>query len=371
MKEGPARIICTVTTDLTYDQRMARTATALTEAGYQVRLVGRQLPASVPLKARPYEQTRLSCWFLRGKAFYLEFNLRLCWLLLFSPVDIICAVDLDTLGPACLIGKLRGKKIVYDAHEYFSELPELTNRPFTKRIWEWLAAWCIPLTDRAYTVGPALAEVLQQRYQRPFGVVRNVPLRWSTPAFPPKTPPPILLYQGALNMGRGLEALLEALPLIPDVELWIAGEGDLSAALRQQVQNLGLTERVKFLGYLVPEALAKLTPQAWLGINLLENRGLNYYLSLANKAFDYIQAGVPALHMDFPEYRNLATTYGGCVLVDNLDPRRISQVISELRQDPHTYARLQQACLKAAESLHWDKEKESLIAQYAGLVEQP
>jgi hypothetical protein len=79
------RIICTVTNDLSHDQRMIRICTSLQQAGYDVCLVGRSLPDSPPLRTRPFRQHRLRCWFHRGKLFYLEYQLRLWYYLYQQP----------------------------------------------------------------------------------------------------------------------------------------------------------------------------------------------------------------------------------------------------------------------------------------------
>ena len=48
--DGGKHITFTVTTDLTYDQRMIRICTSLAAAGYAITLVGRKLQSSIPLK---------------------------------------------------------------------------------------------------------------------------------------------------------------------------------------------------------------------------------------------------------------------------------------------------------------------------------
>ena len=123
------KIILAVTNDLSYDQRMHRICGSLARAGYRVELVGRQLPWSKPPAERPYRQTRLACRLTEGKGFYLEYNLRLLFYLLTSRFDAVCAVDLDTIVPAWIAGRLKGAFLVYDAHEYFSEVPEVVGRP--------------------------------------------------------------------------------------------------------------------------------------------------------------------------------------------------------------------------------------------------
>ena len=75
------RILCTVSNDLTFDQRMIRICTSLSEAGYEVTLVGRELPESRPAIQQPYAQKRLGLMFNKGKFFYLELNVRLFLLL--------------------------------------------------------------------------------------------------------------------------------------------------------------------------------------------------------------------------------------------------------------------------------------------------
>ncbi|RMF04386.1 MAG: glycosyltransferase, partial [Bacteroidetes bacterium] len=101
------RITCTVTNDLSHDQRMIRICSSLQAAGHEVCLVGRRLPHSPALVPRSFRQHRLPCWFRRGKLFYLEFQLRLLIYLLRHPPEVINAIDLDTLLPAYLLSRWR------------------------------------------------------------------------------------------------------------------------------------------------------------------------------------------------------------------------------------------------------------------------
>jgi glycosyltransferase involved in cell wall biosynthesis len=358
-----ARIALTVTNDLTCDQRMHRIARTLSNAGHSVLLIGRQLPESAPLQDMPFGQRRLRCWFGHGPLFYLEYNLRLCWYLLRLPVDAIGAVDLDTLLAACIAARLRQKPLVFDAHEYFTETPEVTHRPWVKWVWETVARFCLPFCRKAYTVGPALASLFTQKYGLSFGVVRNMPEAAPAPSGrPPAGPPYVLLYQGALNEARGIEQMLQALTALEDCELWLAGEGDLSVPLRQLAQRLGLGQRVRFLGRLSPDALRALTPQAWLGVNVLEKKGLSYYYSLANKFFDYVQAGVPVLTMNFPEYRALNAQYPVAYLLDELQPEAVVTAVRELLRRPERYEAMRQATLQARQVWTWEREAPTLLA---------
>ena len=354
------RIILTVTNDLNYDQRMIRICSTLAHAGYEVCLVGRLRRHSAALSKQVYRQERLSCCFDRGIFFYVEIQLRLFYFLLTNRFDLVCGVDLDTILPCYLASRLRCKPCLYDAHEYYVESPELIHRPAVRRVWEALGNWVVPRVDYRITVGRELAVVMENQYGKPFAVIRNLPKRQENISAQPFGQQPIILYQGVLNVGRGLEEAIDALALLPSGQLWLAGEGDLSGTLRQKVTDLQLEDRVRFLGWLAPEELRRVTLQATIGLNLLARMGLNYYYSLANKALDYIQAGVPCITMDFPEYRNLQETYEVFHLVEELTVEQVSRAMRQLLDD-HSYRRfLRENCLKAAQELVWEEESKVL-----------
>jgi len=391
MTAQPMTIIFTVTNDLSYDRRMQRICGTLVANGYAATLVGRVLPHSIPLENKVFEQKRLRCFFNKGFLFYAEYNLRLFFFLLFAKYDAVCSIDLDTLPAGCFATLLRRKKRVFDAHEYFTEVPEVFGRPFVKSFWAMVARVCLPFYKHAYTVGPELAKIFEKKYGFKFGVVRNVA------STPPSTPPlkrrgvrdadvasPLpfrggvgggveqggartLLYLGALNEGRGIETAIAAMQLLDNVQLWLAGEGDVSEKLRRLAVGLGVENKVTFLGYVEPSDIPSLVERAWLGLNLFENRGLSYYYSLANKFFIYVQAGVPMLNMDFPEYRALNAQHEVAVLLENLSPATVADAVKKLLRDKGLYARLQKNCLAAREEWTWEKEEKVLLEIWAGV----
>ncbi len=358
------KIIFTVINDLTYDQRMIRICKSLVNNNYEVLLVGRKLAKSKSLQSQPFQQKRLNCFFQKGKFFYLEYNLRLLFFLWKKKFDAVCAIDLDTILPAYYVSRWKGKKLVYDAHEYFTEVPEVIERPLVKNIWEWVGRKTIPTCAYCYTVGHSLAEVLKEKYGTHFEVIRNMPemneLKKEI-SLPQKH---IILYQGALNVGRGLEEILDAMTEIHEAELWLAGEGDLSNFLREKTIQLQIENKVKFLGYLLPEELRKITPQATIGINLLKNNSLNYYYSLANKTFDFVQAEVPGIHMNFPEYQKLIKEKEVGILIDDLKKETIVKTVNVLLQDTVFYKKLKDNCREARKTWTWEKEEMKLLKFY-------
>lgn len=359
------KIIFSVINDLNYDQRMIRICKSLVKEGFNVTLIGRKLKKSKPLQDQLFQQIRLNCFFEKGKMFYLEYNIRLFFFLLRNNWDAICAIDLDTILPAFYVSKWKGKKMIYDAHEYFTEVPEVAKRTRVKAVWEWVAQHTIPRIQYCYTVGNSLATIFRERYGTHFEVIRNVPFasNFEQPISNNRAKK-IILYQGALNEGRGLEEMIEAMTEIENAELWLLGEGDLSCFLRDKTKQLQIENDVKFLGFLFPNELKKITPKATIGINLLKNTSLNYYYSLANKTFDYVQAGIPAIHMKFPEYENIMKEYQVGILIDNLKKDTLIKSVNELLQDDDLYHLLHSNCIKAREEWNWDYEEKKLIQFY-------
>lgn len=363
----PTCLILSVTNDISTDQRVHRIASCLHEMGYEVLVVGRTLPHSLPLPERRYRMHRMRLWFRRGKFFYLEYNLRLFFFLLSRKVHLLNANDLDTLLANFLVARLKGIPLVYDSHEYFTEVPELVHRPRTRRLWLSLERWIFPQLQHAYTVNDQIARVYSQAYGVAVKVVRNVPLVRVHPNVGRSLSPRILIYQGALNLGRGIDLMIRAMSHLPgDVQLWIAGDGDVAEALRELTQEQGLSARVKFWGRVPMDELMVLTCQASLGFSLEEDLGANYRYASPNKVFDYIQARVPVLVSDLPVMRALVEEHGvGEVLPEEArTPRGLAGRVQRMLSQAPAYERYVQHCQRAAEQLNWEQEQTRLQAIY-------
>lgn len=361
------RILFTVTNDLQFDQRMRRICGTLSNAGYDVTLIGRRpISPSSPLTQTPYTQIQLAgLIFTKGKLFYLEFNLRLLLFLLFKPCDAICSIDLDTAVPGIIAAKLRNKIHIFDAHELFTHVPEVARRPRIQAIWEKVQAFTFKHCDTAFTVGPAIAQYFTEKYHKPVQVVRNMPrasvvAHTDTAHFAAIENKKFILYQGALNEGRGLELLIQAMVNIP-CELVLAGEGDVSDPLRKLTQSLNLENKVHFLGMIPPHQLPALTKLAYIGFNVSENVGLSYYLSLNNKFFDYTQSHLPSLINPYPEYKQLLLEFQVGLLTEPT-VESITEQASELLNNPSLYQELKSQCIAASEKWTWEQETPKLLS---------
>jgi glycosyltransferase involved in cell wall biosynthesis len=342
---------------------MHKIASSLTDAGYDVTLVGRVLSSSLTLDEKIFSQTRLKCLFNKGKFFYIEFNIRLFFFLLKKKTDIIGCVDLDTALPALLVSRIKNKKFTYDAHEYFPEVPEVENRPVIKKIWQWVENLIVPRANAVYTVSGSIAKVFEEKYGVKAVVIRNVPVLEPYPES--NIEHKYILYQGALNEGRGLEQLIGAMKKI-NANLIIAGEGDLSDKVRSLAANSEVKNKITFLGLVKPENLRHITAGAFIGYNLLENRGKSYYYSLSNKFFDYIHAGIPVISNAFPEYEKINSESEVALLIDT-EEESIVQSVNAILSDEIKYFHLKKNCEGLRKKYNWQLEQEKLVKLYHAL----
>ena len=140
-------------------------------------------------------------------------------------------------------------------------------------------------------------------------VLRNVPHLSELPTERKITVPDkkIILYQGAVNMGRGLEWVINAMPYIKDAVLYIIGDGDLLMELRQKVKMLGLESKVIFHGRF-REKNYKAIPRGRHRLVLVGKQRIKLLLLLPNRVFAYLHAHVPILASPFPEIVQIVKT---------------------------------------------------------------
>lgn len=357
-------IVFAVTSDLTYDQRMQRVCRSLSAAGYGVTLVGRRLPNSIPLSTEPYRQHRMRCFFNKGKLFYLEFQCRLLIRLFRERVDVVCAVDLDTALPCYLLSRLKGIPRVMDAHELFSEMKEVVSRPIIRMVWKSVERFVIPRFPKGYTVSTQISRHFRDEYGVDYAVVRNMPL-FREPV-PGVAKGDYILYQGSVNEGRCFEWLLPAMGKV-EKHLHIYGDGNLLDEVGRRIAALGIGEKAILMGKRTPEELRGITAAALVGVNLVEDCGLSNRYSLANRFFDYVQAGIPQICSDLPAYRELNGKFRVAVLVDGSDPEGIASALNNLMGDVVFMAELGNNCRLAARVWNWQSEESTLLGFYRNL----
>jgi Glycosyltransferase Family 4/Glycosyl transferases group 1 len=358
------RILIAANSDLSFDQRLLRISRSLNSNGYRPYLLGRWFEKSVALSKESFPQSRIRLVFQKGKMAYLELNIRLFFTLLNLEYDAICSVDLDTL-PACwLATRIRQIPLIHDAHEYMAEVPEVYNRPLTKRIWHSIARICLPAVDLAYTVSQSLVEEFGKIYQKEFHLIRNIAHLDTTEEYVETEG--FWVFLGAVNQGRGLEQFISLLHH-SNRNLVIVGDGDKMEEIQRLVNDKKLNERVVFAGKLSATEVRKILPKAWAGINLLTDEGLSYRYSLANKFFDYVHAGIPQISIRFPEYETLMKEFSVGILTD-MTESSILLAMEEISTEENQ-PKFRNEARKARNVWNWQNEEKKMIRLYDQLFD--
>ena len=357
------------------DQRVNKVCQTLLTMNCDVLLIGRKMRNSPELENRDYAYHRMKLMFEKGPLFYAEFNFRLFFFLIFKKADMLISNDLDTLLPNYLVKKIKKIPLVYDAHEYFTEVPELVNRRHIQGIWKFIERKIFPNLTDVITVNDSISDLYYNDYGTRPHVVRNIPrrsqsLRTATRKSLglPDDNYIIILQGSGINVQRGAEELVEAMQFVDNTILLIIGGGDVINLLKDMVNKLDLKNKVIFKPRLQYNQMMQYTAIADLGLTLDKATNLNYKYSLPNKLFDYIQAGIPVLSSTLPEIEKIITKYEVGDFIPNHNPTNIAQKINHILNNQALITKWKKNCSFAAEKLTWENEEKILKEIYSKYV---
>ena len=371
------QIIISVISDLVTDQRVHRAALTLQENGYDVLLVGRELKNSMPVQPQPYQTLRFKLRWEKGALFYASYNLKLFFFLMNNKAAILLSNDLDTLLANFLIAHFRKTKLVYDSHEYFTEVPELISRPLIQRIWKTIERFIFPKLKNVYTVNESIASIYKNKYCVNVKVIRNVPLL-QEPLLQSKQEirkelklpliKKIFILQGSgINIQRGAEEAVEAMRWVDNAVLLIVGSGDVIPQLKQMAQQLHLEEKVIFKSKMPASELRKYTLAADVGLSIDKDTNLNYRYSLPNKLFDYLHAGIPVIASSLTEVSAIINHYDVGIIASSHAPESIASCMNRMMNDEQQYEKFKINTFVAAKELNWQNERKILLNIFANL----
>lgn len=393
----------------TNDARVLRECTALLDAGYSVQLIAlkNEQPAiqiesenfrlhRVNHQLIPFQKTVLCLigimmimftpilgvlFFVfllilfKTKLYYLVRNLILIGKMtargMIMRTDIYHANDLNTLLQAVLCSKVKRKKLIFDSHEINTSRSGYDSPVY--RVFERLF---IRYPDCVIHENDTRAKYFRRVYGFSPEVIYNYPfLQKNTQKIDLHNQlqidetEPILLYQGGLQIGRGLENLLAAVPLFKKGTVVLIGDGKLKLTLKKAAQQAGLMHRVKFIEKVPVEELPLYTRNAYLGFQLLNNTCFNHFTAASNKLFEYMMAGVPVISCSFPEMKKVIHASKTGILVDSSDSVSIANAINYLLENPGLRSEMSERSLKAREIYNWEKEKIKFLNIYQKLSE--
>ncbi|PTM54756.1 glycosyltransferase family 4 protein [Desmospora activa] len=277
------------------------------------------------------------------------------------------AHDVNTLVPLFLAARLCRRPLIYDAHEISTDREGWSH----SRLWYRVEKFLSRRVEGFITTNETRAAHFREAYGlKQVHVVRNVPPLTDVAdngrlhrAVGVDRDTPVLLYQGGLQSGRGLFLMLEAFQEVRGAHLAVIGFGRLRHSLEQAAKQLGLSDRVTFLGRIPHEELLSYTVGARAGLQLLENTCLNHYSACSNKLHEYLMAEVPVIASDLPEMRRVVReTEAGC-LVPPGEVKAIQAAMQTMvQQDEWVQMKENARCHK--HRYHWGVEEPTLLKLY-------
>lgn len=288
--------------------------------------------------------------------------------------DIYHSNDLNTLPQGIFSAKLRFKKrkLIYDSHEVQTDRTGY-NPKTIKRVERFL----LRFIDQMIVENHTRAAFNEELYGFYPAVLHNYPFIQDSTRQQEKVdlhkilnlPPDekILLYQGGIQVGRGLDKIIKAVPMIREGTVVFIGDGKIKEELIQLVNEMNLGHRVKFHPKVPVEDLPKYTRNAYLGFQVLNNICFNHYSASSNKLFEYMMAGVPVIACSFPEIQNVVETNNTGLCVDSHDPQSIAEGANKLLENTNLREQLSRNSLNASGKYNWAEEEKHLLDYYYAL----
>ncbi len=377
MTEHPTKynVAFSVTNCICFDQRVLKMAEVVNQLNCNVTIIGRRKEHQCDPETVPFITRRFRMIFKKGFLFYKFYNIRLFFYLLFHKFNMLVANDLDTLLPNFLVSKLKRLPLIFDSHEYFTGVPEIQNRPFVKWVWTTIEKMIFPRLKYVMTVSDSISMQYESQYGIRPVTIRNCAKSSSEIKGYTKKELGIsdghlllILQGGGINIDRGGEELIEAINRTEKVSLFIVGSGDVLPVLKEAVNKINLSDRIRFIPKHSWNELIKYTKSADVGLSLDKDTNLNYRFSLPNKLFDYISAGIPVIASNLPEVKKIVEEAGSGIIIQTVTPEEIYKAIIKLRDDRQLLYKLKQNAVNASETLNWGTESKKVIDFYRRLL---
>lgn len=280
----------------------------------------------------------------------------------------IFSCDLPGLVGASRAASYLGVPHLHDCHELYLESTSITN--FERRRLMPIEREYLPKADSVVCVNASIAQEIEKRYSISPVVIRNCAKGASTSSTTRSlradaglsSTDKVVLYQGGIAVGRGLEMLIKASAQFPaDTWLVMLGYGDHIAQLQDLGNRVGA--RVRFLPPVPGHELVAYSREATLGVIPYEPVSLNNRLALPNKAFEFPSSGLPMVATAIPEL--LALEKLG--IAKCFEPNSQSSFLAAVNyvlSNEH-YATMKSAVVAWAAENTWEKEAEILLADWA------
>ena len=286
-------------------------------------------------------------------------------------IDLVVGHNIDALPAIARCGGASTRR-VFDCMEYYSEMGDGQSAAEGARV-RALEARLLPEMDLVIASSEPVAEALRTDYQ-----LRNVVAIHNTPPIQPKLPPrpddgKLRLYwrNGTIGLGqRGLGDILEALAILPEeILLTIQGRpGTRHAELLDRIRRLGLGQRVIVADPYAPEEAVAEAAQHDIGLCPERDTCRNQRLTVSNKLYDFMMAGLAVIVSDLPGISSVVQTARSGLVFKNGEVRELADAVLQLWNDPDQLRSLQsQARNYAMEVANQEQDMKRFVDEVAAL----
>jgi glycosyltransferase involved in cell wall biosynthesis len=301
---------------------------------------------------------------------YLEFSFRVGSYYRSKDIDMINIHALSLLPLGYILKILYGAKLIYDTHELETE----TNgsKGIRKKLSKWIEHLLIKKVDCVFVVSDNIADWYAMAYNLPRPiVVLNAPKLYTPPRsdqfrylFGIRDDQIIVLYQGGLSYGRGVELLLKAFQQRNNdrVVLVFMGSGELERNIQEASEQLDI---VFYYPAVPSKYVLNYTVSADIGIHMIQNTCLNHYYCMPNKLFEYAMAGIPVIVSDMKEMREMVENYQMGLVVKGEGGVGINKAIDDLIE--LDLNKLKKNALKAAKDNSWEVQEVKMLNAYKSM----
>jgi glycosyltransferase involved in cell wall biosynthesis len=369
------RVCMLVTSGVVNDSRVLREAAIASDNGYYVRLIGRYDPELGHAPGSwPFEVELLDIQRAEGKGIFAKIVERTRMGLAltrravrFNP-DIVHCNDFDTLPFGSLAAFVSSSALVYDSHELWAETGLVARYPAGKKLVKFLERILARRCDAVISVSNAAGRWLKDLYKLDnLTVVTNCPYAAGSERLP-KNPGFELLTHGKLWYDRGCEELIACSAELAKqgINVRIRGYGLKLDYYRELARQAG--DQVIFSGKVPSDQVVSAASASHVGVVLTRPVSVSFALTVSNKLFECVMAGLPLILSDVPEHRMLNERYGFGLILDEMTPEALAGAAILLKNDRALYARLCANAEKAAKELCWEKEGLKLLEIYRAIL---
>lgn len=176
-----------------------------------------------------------------------------------------------------------------------------------------------------------------------------------------------ICYIGGITKIRGIIELVQALNLIPEIKLNLAGPIS-PVSLREELEALPAWKNVKDYGFVDRKTIVEILNKSKVGVVTLHPQE-NYLDSLPIKMFEYMYAGIPVIASNFPLWEKIVNDNNCGICLDPFDIQAIADSISLLLNDDEKSKQMGENGRNAVlNQFNWENEEKKLVELYLNLI---